>query len=219
MENRLNILGGLASLVSLAIAALPFAFPNPNSTYIQSVAAFGVFAILICLFVWMRKFDVVKKASVKKEELIRLGRIQIGLASSKVVIFSHDLSWANDYAEAIRGRIQKNCVVVVIHRKSDNDTVKQNSAYLKGIGVQTIELEEDHGLRATLIDPDNPSTARLFVAHKSRRDGSINPTSPGLSGTDEDFYYECAVYQRGADQVLIRALARIVTTALLKKAD
>lgn len=209
MENRLNIIAGLSSLFSLIIAALPSMVSKEYVTKSQSIAALILSLALFIFFYWLRRHERSPRSIIKKKDLVRVACQHIDSAANKVVIFSNDLSWVNDYAESIRKKIDAQCKVVVLHKKSTDNRVIQNSNYLRGLGVEIIELDEDHRLRATLIDPDDPYTARLFIAHKTRRDGSASPLKAGESGTDQDFHYECAVYQNGADKVLTSALARL----------
>jgi len=163
------------------------------SAYIQSGLALVLVIVFIFLFVWLRRFARNPRAVINKEGLIRAARQHIESASNKVVIFSNDLSWANDYADALRSRILASCEVIVLHKHSIVPRVTQNAKLLRDLGAKVIELDSDHRLRATLIDPDDPDTARLFVAHKRRRPGSASAIESGETGTGKDFHYECGV--------------------------
>ena len=209
MERRFQIVAGGASILSLAIVAMPLLYHGNNASYYQAVVAAFVLVLLAFLFYWMKRYDVNLRSEVKKEDLLRAARQHIESATKKVILFSNDLSWATDYADAIRNRIDSNCIVIVVHKKNENEKVKQNAEMLKSWGAHLIELEEDHFFRATLIDPDDPSIAKLFVARKKRKPGSAVPLPSGHSGTDRDFNYECAVYQNGADKILIKSLVYI----------
>ena len=211
MERQINLIAGFASIVSLVLTAIPAIFSGTVSAYVQSLLAFICVLILILIYVWLRKYTPNRTSTIPKEQLVKVARQHIDSASNKIVLFSNDLSWVSDYADSLRARIQANCEVVVLHRQSTIPRVKQNAQFLQQMGATVIELVEDHRIRATLIDPDDPDTARLFVAHKRRREGSATAIESGQAGTDKDFDYECAVYQGGADKVLTRALARLAT--------
>ena len=215
MERRFNLLAGLSSILSLVIVAIPFLYQSDTgSSYVQSAFAFVVVLLMIVLFLWMKKYDIYMRSEIRKEELIKVARQHIESATKKIIFFSNDLSWASDYADAIRGRISSKCTVVVVHKKSTDEKVMRNSAMLQLLGAKIVELEEDHLLRATLIDPDDILNAKLFVAHKKRKPGSAIPLPSGESGTDRDFHYECAVYQNGADKILIRSLVQIANKVI-----
>jgi hypothetical protein len=166
MDNRLNLLAALSSILSIVIAALPAFVSQGFAAYLQSGFALVLVIVLAFLFFWLKKYERSSRASIKKEDLILVARQQIESASKKVVLFSNDLSWVHDYAEVIRGRVAENCQVIVLHKKSEIEKVIQNANILRSMGVTVVELDDDHKLRATLIDPDDASTARLFVAHK-----------------------------------------------------
>lgn len=205
MEKNINLIAAFASILSLALTALSIFVPAASINFV----AFGSMVVLVYLYYRLTKSTAVKMSVVGKEELIKIARNHINSASKKIILFSNDLSWVHDYAESLRKKIGEGCQVWVLHKKSTSATVNNNAEVLRNMGAQLIELKDDHRIRATLIDPDDMDTAILFVANKRRISGSATLVEAGRSGTDKDFHYECAVYQSGADKMLVRALARL----------
>jgi hypothetical protein len=209
MDRGIDFFGALASLASVAIAAVALFVKGDTKDTIQAVLAVLALAAFLIAYMRFRRFAVRPTSRIPKEQLIKVARGHILSAQSKVVLFSNDLSWVHDYADALRDRVSDGKQVVVIHKKSSEPRVVANSNFLKNIGAQVIELQEDHEIRATLVDPDDSDTALLFAASKRRQAGSAAPVQAGESGTDQNYIYECAVYQGGAHKAVVRAIARL----------
>lgn len=211
MDRGVNFFGGIASLFSIAIATVALFFKGDTKDNIQ--AALSLIAVIGFYLAYWRysKYGLHRTSRIAKATLVQVARTHIVSAQKKVVLFSNDLSWVNDYADAISDRVKHGLEVLVIHKQSNQSQVLTNSEHLKKLGATVVELTEDHGIRATLIDPDDPDTALLFVASKRRQTGSAAPVQPGESGTDKDFSYECAIYQTGADKMVVKAIARLAS--------
>jgi hypothetical protein len=147
-------------------------------------------------------------ASVGRHTMTDLGRTLIKNAKREVIMFGGDMSWANDYVEAIRDVVRNGKHVTIVHPRSDSKKTLSNATLLEEAGAKMLATEEDTGLRAMLIDHEDSRDALLFVADRTLRKNA-SELLQGTAGNDELYEYVARVYDLASDWPLIKAVANV----------
>ena len=184
-ERNLSIAGNIASVVSLAWAAM-----SGNA----GLVVVGLALVIMTLAAQLLANRERRPRELPRAELIAEGNRLIRGASHLVVMFGRDLSWATDYREAILEGAAKRKTFVIC-QESDLPAFLGSVALLEGSGARVIRTRDDLGIRATLIDSDQRGGGFLFVANKQ-------------AVSNGEHRYRCKTYDYLEDDILITAMHR-----------
>lgn len=144
------------------------------------------------------------KIEVNKSELTQSAIKLISSANKHIMLFGRDLSWAGRYSEAIKERINKGIKVEVFAEIPRTKRAIENVQMLEELGVRVRKISIDFGIKFTMVDYQDPSTARLMILYKER-----NPKS-----TVQDFRYTCEIHDGKESMVLWMSLKRLYQAAV-----
>jgi pyrimidine deaminase RibD-like protein len=133
-----------------------------------------------------------------REELLAEGRRRILSAKKTITLFGGDISWADKYRDALLQQIS-NGVTARAYFDSTKGEGNQNAELLSAVGVETVALSGDIGMRAMLIDEADNDKRTLFLARKQPR---------VLTKIDEDLdtdntAYRGKIYDMHTDELLL----------------
>ena len=125
-----------------------------------------------------------------------------------LVMFGGDMSWAGDYAPAIRNVTDAGKTVVIVYPDSQAAHVIANANRLQAEGAKLNPISEDTGLRGFLVDPQSRKAARFWLA--TRRLKKRGETAePGVPGGLKDYEYITREFRADQDPELIDALLTV----------
>lgn len=197
-----GFIGALGTVSSLGLAA-------------QTVFGIGTIISIACVAFFEYKSQQDRLVKVGRDDVIERGRHLIRGAVGGVVMFGGDLSWAPEYAEAIRDAVDNGRKVVVLHPQTVGSPahLARNVETLLGVGAEVYETKADCGLRATLVNPDTPGNTLLYVVSYSLKAGP----RPTRGAVKEDYEYAAKVYREDEHWPLVRAM-RTVRNLMLEGA-
>lgn len=182
-DTLIGIIGAIASLAGL-VATL---FPQSTLTISLSAVVMAGMAVYFAKLWWRTR-----PKRVKRGKLIEQGNKLIRDASQLVVMFGRDLSWANDYQDAILGS-HRGCEIYVICQRSPLPEYVHRADVLRKCGATIIETDDDLGIRATLVDANQNGGGHLLIASKD---------ADHESGQHS---YRCKLYTHKEDATVIHA--------------
>ncbi|MCH5165889.1 MAG: hypothetical protein J1G01_05760 [Clostridiales bacterium] len=115
-----------------------------------------------------------KNIGIKRKKRIRTAQSFIMNATHKIILFGGNLSWAKDYSEALRKKIEDNCCAEVYYDKKEygdlaRQTLETNIQLLKRIGCKVYQLDKIYGLKCIFSDPLNDySSFQVLTIEKLR---------------------------------------------------
>lgn len=196
----LQVVGALASIVGLI--GLLRSRPGLSIALSLLVVA-GVIAVIIASILARHT-----PQAIGRDAMIQTGRRLIKGVKTEAVMFGGDMSWAADYEEAIRTVTNGGKRVRVLYPQHDAVRVHRNAQILLDAGAQLLATAVDSGLRALLLDPQDPKDALLYVATRTLRTGRV-PVEVGDHGSEQTYKYVARVYTMDRDWVLIQAATKI----------
>jgi hypothetical protein len=204
--DTLQIVGALASIIAL----VAFLRDQPSlGVALASVLILGVFAVITASIMARRGVQ----RPVGRDAMIHTGRRLIIDVKKEAIMFGGDMSWANDYEEAIRSATGRGKRVRVLYPRSDTPKVRRNEQILSDAGADLLPTPIDSGLRAILVDPEDSKDALLYVVSRTLRSGAV-PVQEGEHGSETNYRYLAKVYTMGGEWVIIHAAKKIYEVLL-----
>ena len=151
-----------------------------------------VIVVLISCATWFINYKYFTCSVKGRQKVIEFGHLLISQATSDVVMFGKDLSWAKDYYNLVKELVKDNKEVKVYYVKSDVTKAMENAKTLEDAGAKVIPLKEDFGLRGTLIDPLETSGVRFYSAYRVKNSNAKSVY--GNKGNDNDYNYRGVAY-------------------------
>ena len=108
-----------------------------------------VTVLLIAIATWYINMKHFRDSVKGRQKVIDFGHLLISQATSDVVMFGKDLSWAKDYYNLVKDLVKDNKEVKVYYVKSDIAKAIENAKTLEDAGAKVIPLKRDFGLRGT----------------------------------------------------------------------
>ncbi|MFQ5852546.1 MAG: hypothetical protein ACE5JU_18450 [Candidatus Binatia bacterium] len=202
-----DVLQGLGAIASITGLLILREGTSPRmQIFFASLIVLGVCAVILSS-IFIRYGP---PARVGRDAMIDTGRRLIRGAKKMVIMFAGDMSWANDYGEAIHTITSRGKKVQVLYPKSEARRVLQNGQILMEAGAELIATPIDSGLRGILIDAHDPRDALFYVTNRTLRAGAP-PIEPGELGSTENYQYVAKVYGMERDWLLIQAATKIYT--------
>jgi hypothetical protein len=149
---------------------------------------------------------------VSRDAMIETGDRLIRGAKNEVVMFAGDMSWAGNHEDAIRSATRRGKRVRVVFPQSGAERVQRNATILREAGAELVPLKQDTGLRATLVDPDDPTDALLYVATRRLR-GGATAAHPGEPGTTAQYEYVAGIFGLTKDAMVVQVAVRLYRLA------
>jgi hypothetical protein len=204
--DALQIAGAVASIFALLVCRPDIPFGWQLALLVLGLG--GGTAVIVSVVLARRA----RLSVVSRDAMIETGDRLIRGAKREVVMFAGDMSWAESHEDAIRFATRSGKRVSIVFPHSRADRVQRNAALLHGAGAQLISLKRDTGLRATLVDPDDPLDAVLYVATRRLR-GGATAADPGEPGTAAKYEYVAGIFGLRKDAMLVQAAARLYRLA------
>ena len=169
-----QVIGALASIICGLILLL--SSQTGAGIAFVLVTMVGVFAVIVASIMARRGPQV-----VGRNAMIHTGCRLIRNIKKEAIMFGGDMSWASDYEEAIRSTASTGKRIRVLYPRSDANKVRRNEQILKNAGAELLPTPIDSGLRALLVDPEEPKDALLYVVTRTLRSGAV-PVQVGEYG-------------------------------------
>ena len=150
---------------------------------------------------------------VGREAVIATGRRLIQQVKREAIMFGGDMSWTSDYEDAIRAATTRGKRVRVVYPQSSAQKVRHNEQILRDVGAELCPTPADSGLRALLVDPEDPKDALLYVVTRTLRRGAI-PVEIGEHGSESNYEYVAKVYDMNREWVIIQAAKKVCSVLL-----
>lgn len=198
--------GAVASIVGLI--GLLSARPAIGIALASLVLA-GVFGVIVA--------SVMSRGAPKRVgrgAMIATGRRLIQNVKQEAIMFGGDMSWAGDYEDAIRAAASRGKTVRVVYPRSNAHKVRHNEQILTDAGAELCPTPADSGLRALLVDPEDPKDALLYVVTRTLRRGAV-PVELGEHGSESNYEYVAKVYDMNRDWVIIQAAKKVCSVLLV----
>lgn len=190
--------GALSSIVALFLAL------DSLSVGIGLVLTIGVTTAVVSSFLARQKPLPV----VGRDEMIETGNRLVRGAKTKVLMFGGDMSWADDYKDAISSVTDEGKDVEVVYERSQASKVVENANTLNHAGADLSPVEIDCGIRGILVDPGQPMDSVLYIATRSLKEGRPE-VKVGRPGKEENYNYVAKVYRYQEDWLLIRTVKKL----------
>jgi len=174
----------------------------------QSISMFAgilvCFCILLNLIIWIF-YSRRQKVSYGREIMIERGKKLISSTKNKAVLFGGDLSWTNDYLTEIKEIIDKGKEVLIFFPANKENKAANNINILKSLGAVVKSTPFDIGLRAILIEPDNPDDTIVFLTNRSlsKKPSDIRHNNP--------YTYTAEIFYPQTDKVVVNSFIKIYT--------
>lgn len=204
--DALQIVGALASII--ALVAFLRTTPGLGAALALVIVA-GIFAVVIASIMARRR----PHRPVGRDAMIHTGRRLIRNTKREAIMFGGDMSWANDYEEAIRSTTSSGKRIRILYPKSEAPQVRRNEQILREAGAELFPTPIDSGLRALLVDPEDSKDALLYVVSRTLRRGAV-PVQVGEHGSESNYEYLAKVYTMGEEWVIIQAARKIYEVLL-----
>lgn len=186
-------------------------FSNSSITNQNILVILAVAAFLIIIIVNSSKLNLDKSNSmvrVKRQALIDTGiRLMYG-TKREVIMFGSDMSWANDYEEAIRSITSQGKKVTVLYESSLAPGVRRNADILRDAGAKLIEIPSDIEVRGMLIDPYEREDGLLYTAHRRLKSGRKLHIKEGNKSSSKTHEYYAKIYNIEYDSLIIKLVTK-----------
>lgn len=200
-----DAVGALAAVVAAAVATLP---------YLQTVwrvLAAAVGSVSLVLVVGYLQNRLRPRL---RQEIIAAGRAIIGDAHEAVVMFGGDLSWAEDYEQAIAAKRDEGKEVTVVYPAARSGrNVDRNVRLLRKVGARVIATSVECRPFGILIDPEHRTDSRFLVTRRRVRAGAAGVVV-GERGTGESSRYWARVFDTRRSESLIEAATSVYRMAV-----
>lgn len=200
--NILNAIAAVASIISLV--ALLVGISDAWKVVISVLLILSALVLLVIAI----KTRQPRPRITQRAEMIQTGEAIIRGTMRTLVMFGGDMSWASDYAPAIRTISDAGKTVVVVYPQSDAALVRHNADLLKQSGASLNPIGEDTELRGFLVDPDDRKAARFWLAtRRLKKEG--RSAAVGAPGGMGDYEYVTREFRADQDPELIDALVTV----------
>jgi hypothetical protein len=200
-----SIIEGFAAVASIiSLVALLVGISDAWKVVISLL----LIASAVIVFVASLKLRQPTAQITKRTEMMEKGEAIIRGTMRTLVMFGGDMSWASNYAPAIRAVTNMGKTVVVIYPESQAPQVLENAALLAANGANLNPIGDDTRLRGFLVDPDNRTDARFWLAtRRLKKEGESSEAGVpgGLGGYD----YVTREFRADQDPELIDALLTV----------
>jgi hypothetical protein len=160
-------------LSSMSVIGFLMQALSEKNFYVQYIG----FAVVGVTIVAALAQSIATRSVVGRNTVIRRGKKVIREATSKVVLFGGDISWADDYLRELKEASDEGDRIEVIYpmekynsligkAKEDFD---QRAETLRAIGARVCPVKLDSGLRCILVDPDTdmlPNHLKIHIANR-----------------------------------------------------
>lgn len=114
-----------------------------------------------------------KKSSLQlhgdKLALASMGNALIESAEHHVIMFGGDLSWSDQYADALFDRIRDGVSVEVFGDGAKKEKAAKGAKALTSLGASVYFCDQNPGIKLTLIDHESEATSRFMISRKDKR--------------------------------------------------
>ncbi len=203
---RVTLAGGIQTLGAVcSIAALVLVLSSSASIRV-AVAILLVLGILAMAgpSLYLRR----SPPDIGRDEMVATGNRLIQEAKSEVILFGGDMSWAQEREPAVRTAVARGKKVRVLFPASRGTVAANNAAVLQAAGAELIETPVDSGLRAILVDRQDPRDALLFIATRTARREAAR-VAEEVRSRDAYYRYVGRVYSMRTDWALLQAVSKI----------
>jgi hypothetical protein len=200
-----NIVEGFAAMASIiSLVALLVGISDTWKVVISVLLIVSAVIVLIASI----KLRQPTAHITKRTEMMEKGEAIIRGTMRTLVMFGGDMSWAANYAPAIKSVTNMGKTVVVIYPESKAPHVLENAALLANNGADLNPIGDDTRLRGFLVDPDNRTDARFWLAtRKLKKQGASSEA--GVPGGLADYAYVTREFRADRDPELIDALLTV----------
>lgn len=143
----------IATVLGCFIPLLPI--PNWGKILIFVVPTISWCIVLILEFKDFKKYHF----GINKQKRISIANSFILNARHKIILIGGNLSWAEDYHDALSKKINDGCSVDVYYDKCVSDSAEcslyNNIKRLKQVKCNVYELDDVYGIRCIYSDPEN----------------------------------------------------------------
>ncbi|MEM8613786.1 MAG: hypothetical protein AAGF93_17305 [Cyanobacteria bacterium P01_H01_bin.105] len=195
-------------------------FSSPNQTNQSIWIALIVAAILVIVIVNSSRSSSDKPNSmvrVQRQALIDTGIRLMYDTKREVIMFGSDMSWANDYEEAVRSITSQGKKVIVLYESNSATGVRRNAGVLRDAGATLVATSSDIGVRGMLIDPYEREDALLYTAYRRLKRGRSLDIKEGDKSSSKSHEYYAKIYNTESDSLVIKAVTKYAEILQSKK--
>lgn len=200
-----NIVEGFAAVASIiSLIALLAGIPETWKVVISMLLIASAVIVLIASI----KLRQPAAQVTKRTEMMEKGEAIISGTMRTLIMFGGDMSWAANYARAIKAVTDMGKTVVVVYPNSQAPQVLENATLLANSGADLNPIGDDTRLRGFLVDPDNRTDARFWLATRRLKKKGKSPEA-GIPGGLSDYDYVTREFRADRDPELIDALLTV----------